>query len=658
MAAGDTAIIKREIRVFREDPEEYITRLAFEKDGRSRHTQNSPILPDVLVHYATGESDARLDLLLSPYRSNTPARLARDLVRMMGKRTESQVSGGQPDEHAIAYNQSVVAVHLGFRELLSCVLPLSDWWQTQLLAAPSIDLAQLSRNDRLKGIARFQLVEGLKDEFESRFAAQRRQDWLFFHDFVWAARVFWVVCHSGPSTHPEEIDHARNIEPMADFALEFIVAEPAKRLSLQDKAIDAPAIGRPSLYSVNRNRTVEQTSLDSLATTKADAAARTFRVYGEKICWAIIDTGVDAAHPAFQRHATDAEGGDEQAGAARPAQTAPGLATTRVKETYDFSNIRKHLTRKQQQGLLAGSMLDWDALLDDPGDDSPIRIPHTDGQYRTPANAHGTHVAGILAADWRPSADDVDPLGPPPNRRQRQERFRGLCPKIELYDLRVFQDDGTGDEFSVISAMQFVRNRNQKHDVQEIHGVNLSLAMHHEVSNYACGRSPVCEECARLAGSGVVVVAAAGNEGRSIHMTTAGRRQEGYRSISITDPGNAEAVITVGSTHRQHAHTYGVSYFSSRGPTGDGRLKPDLVAPGEKIHSTTPGTTMATMGGTSQAAPHVSGAAALLMSRYRELVGDPQRIKQILMSTATDLGREPYFQGAGLVDILRAMQSI
>ena len=57
------------------------------------------------------------------------------------------------------------------------------------------------------------------------------------------------------------------------------------------------------------------------------------------------------------------------------------------------------------------------------------------------------------------------------------------------------------------------------------------------------------------------------------------------RLASITDPGNADGVITVGATHRFWPHTYGVSFFSSRGPTGDGRLKPDLVAPGEKIRS-------------------------------------------------------------------------
>ena len=141
-------------------------------------------------------------------------------------------------------------------------------------------------------------------------------------------------------------------------------------------------------------------------------------------------------------------------------------------------------------------------------------------------------------------------------------------------------------------------------------------------------------------------------------MTPKGFPDDGFRTVSITDPGNADAVITVGATHRRDAHKYGVSYFSSRGPTGDGRMKPDLVAPGEKINSTVPGNAMDRFDGTSMAAPHVSGAAALIMQRHPEFIGQPQRIKEILCKTATDLGRERYFQGAGVLDVLRALQSI
>ena len=73
--------------------------------------------------------------------------------------------------------------------------------------------------------------------------------------------------------------------------------------------------------------------------------------------------------------------------------------------------------------------------------------------------------------------------------------------------------------------------------------------------------------------------------------------------------------------------------------------------------STVPGGKWDCHDGTSQAAPHVSGAAAMLMARYPELIGKPDRIKRILCDNATDLNRERSFQGHGLLDVLRALQS-
>jgi hypothetical protein len=232
-----------------------------------------------------------------------------------------------------------------------------------------------------------------------------------------------------------------------------------------------------------------------------------------------------------------------------------------------------------------------------------------------------------------------------------------MCPTLSIYDFRVLDARGLGDEFTVMAALQFIRYLNASRDQMVIHGANLSLSLRHDVANYACGRTPVCDECDRVVSSGVVVVAAAGNDGYMRFSTPSGE-SEGYRAISISDPGNAESVITVGSTHRFQPHTYGVSYFSSRGPTGDGRNKPDIVAPGEKITAPVSSDGVRTKDGTSMAAPHVSGAAALLMARHRELIGRPLRVKQVLCSSATDLGRERYFQGSGMVDVLRALQAI
>ena len=62
--------------------------------------------------------------------------------------------------------------------------------------------------------------------------------------------------------------------------------------------------------------------------------------------------------------------------------------------------------------------------------------------------------------------------------------------------------------------------------------------------------------------------------------------------------------------------------------------------------------------GTSQAASHVSGAVAAFLSIRREFIGRPEQVKEIFLSTATDLKRDRNFQGAGLVDMIRAIQSV
>ena len=372
---------------------------------------------------------------------------------------------------------------------------------------------------------------------------------------------------------------------------------------------------------------------------KGDAARRLFEVDGSGVTWAVIDTGIDAIHPAF-----------------RSDGSAEGLKNSRIVKTMDFTLLREILSSPNvlrqssesssvaalksseiRKSLISGSLFDWSIL------EPLLEVSHQGepSTYKRPEIDHGTHVAGILGAS---KGFEGSPIG--------------ICPGIKLFDLRVFDSGGKSDEFTILAALSYIRWLNKRSSHPVIHGVNLSLSLFHHVKNYGCGRTPVCEECERLVGEGTVVVAAAGNSGRAVFTDGRKVREEGFRSVSITDPGNAEAVITVGATHRNKPHTYGVSYFSSRGPTGDGRLKPDLLAPGEKITAPIFNGDYSSKDGTSMAAPHVSGAAALLLARNRELIGNPERVKEILCSTATDLGRERYFQGAGMLDILRAMQSI
>jgi len=248
----------------------------------------------------------------------------------------------------------------------------------------------------------------------------------------------------------------------------------------------------------------------------------------------------------------------------------------------------------------------------------------------------GTHVAGII---------------------------RKIAPQTEIYDFKVLGEGGS-TSFTIIEAMYQIRRMNLDARRLIIHGANLSLGGPVPVGSYGCGFSPECQEANRLVDSGVVVCVAASNDGyKTLATITSGNELEYYPTfldMGISDPGNAEKVITVGSSHKSFPHKYGISWFSSKGPTGDGRFKPDVVAPGERIISAgiEDNQQEVPMSGTSMATPHVSAAIAQFLSAKREFIGCPDEVKKSLMNTCTDLGRDRYFQGAGLIDVLRMIQAV
>lgn len=155
---------------------------------------------------------------------------------------------------------------------------------------------------------------------------------------------------------------------------------------------------------------------------------------------------------------------------------------------------------------------------------------------------------------------------------------------------------------------------------------------------------------------------AAGNEGYA-QLQTAHGLMDTNVDLSIGDPANLEEAIAVGSVHKKKPHTYGVSFFSSRGPTADGRVKPDVVAPGEKIYSARArvpangprAPLYVAMDGTSMATPHVSGLIAAFLSARTEFIGYPDRVKQILLDNCIDLGRDRYIQGHGMPNLIKML---
>ena len=411
----------------------------------------------------------------------------------------------------------------------------------------------------------------------------------------------------------------------------------------------------------------------SLATIKADAAKRSYGASGTGITWAVLDSGIDATHP----HFGDADDPDchtllspEVADLHRDFDLPdPEYATVESDAATDeeIAKERQRLLERHKQQALQDRL------------------------------GHGTHVAGIIAgglteaiskkvdlhvyerkfgttADGRKSTETFD------DRESVQyQQLSGVAPGTRLISLKVLDDNGQGRASKVIRALAYIRESlNSDPKLLRVHGINLSVGYEFEAELFACGQSPICVEVDRLVREGVVVVAAAGNTGYGRVQSSARMTKVGL-SNTINDPGNAELAITVGATHRDAPYTYGVSYFSSKGPTGDGREKPDLVAPGERIVScaagrelekvlkerssrndaeSTPVAAYVDVSGTSMAAPHVSGAIAAFLSIRREFIGKPLEVKRIFLESASSLGRNKYLEGHGLVDLMRAIQSV
>jgi serine protease AprX len=624
-------------------PEQNLLRLLSPR-GQDRLTQDSPVLIEVWMAFAAVGVGERVDLLLNPDYHADPGVLLKQLMD----------AGLNGREHRIAYNESHVVVACTLEELVTIVVPFSKWCQRILKrerqGAPVADMVsygiEKAETDR---------VNAGKSTMPSKYA-----DVEYVTSLIQEVLALQMQKSAGAASPP--------LTPISDWLMEAF---------LRTENLQAQPGNMQLLFNIALNRSAKPALFHSRQTVKADAANRVFDISCTDIAWAVIDTGIDAEHPAFFDKCSD-------------------NATSRIKRTFDFTRLRDiiYLThakdadpgtvglseddraRIQPELLMRlqnGLQVDWNLLM------PCLEITHTfcaplakandplrtgpPIPYSAPTSEHGTHVAGILGADWKIDATQLDAIDAlSVNDVQNLHEIgkigvlQGICPDIEIYDLRVFDDKEQGDEFAILAALQFVRFLNASRSKRVIHGINLSLSLEHKVRSYACGRTPICDECDRAVASGLVVVAAAGNTGYQESETDA--LFNSYRSSSITDPGNADTVLTVGSTHRDMPHSYGVSYFSSRGPTGDGRAKPDLVAPGEKVFSTIPGGNAVTKDGTSMAAPHVSGAAALLMARHSELIGQPARIKKLLCDTAIDLGRVPEFQGAGLLDILRALESV
>jgi serine protease AprX len=281
---------------------------------------------------------------------------------------------------------------------------------------------------------------------------------------------------------------------------------------------------------------------------------------------------------------------------------------------------------KGADGKILGRILAWQDYVDN------FAIP------RDP-NGHGTHVAGIIANSQKGADGEWD----------------GMAPGVSLVGVRVLNEQGSGTYERVIQGVQWVVEHKDRYHVRVM---NVSMVAPVQTPYWA---DPLNQALMKAWAAGITVVAPAGNDG------------PGPMTVSV--PGNNPYVITVGAfTDHYTPGDWGDDYippFSAAGPTLDGFVKPDLVAPGAHMVSTMlPWSFVArehdanwvtamyfSMAGTSMSAAVVSGAAALVLAHNPNLT--PDQVKYRLMATAfpwvegetTDALYSMWQQGAGRLNV-------
>ena len=227
----------------------------------------------------------------------------------------------------------------------------------------------------------------------------------------------------------------------------------------------------------------------------------------------------------------------------------------------------------------------------------PNEQPHDSG-------SHGTHCAGIAAGTGGSSGE-----------------YAGVAPQAKLVGV-IALDGGSGDEGDLLRAVDWTI---QNKDRFSIDVMSLSLGGPVVIPGATNnGASSISQALDVAVEAGIVTVVAIGN----------GNLGLAAHPGSVSYPGDSVKAITVGSVNDDHSR----EIYSSRGPTGDGRLKPDVMAPGGAIMSAraNSGDGYVSYSGTSMATPHVAGVAALMIQANPNVspTSNTDYIKQILRETS------------------------
>ncbi|WP_418937021.1 S8 family peptidase [Metabacillus fastidiosus] len=250
-------------------------------------------------------------------------------------------------------------------------------------------------------------------------------------------------------------------------------------------------------------------------------------------------------------------------------------------------------------------------------------------------NGHGTHCAGDAAGNGALSS----------------RKYRGPASDAQLVGVKVLDRMGSGYLSNVIAGIDWcIQNKSQFN----INIMSLSLG---SPAVQSAQDDPVVRAAEKAWDQGIVVCAAAGNEGPALG--------------TIASPGISPKIITVGALDDYNTTTpsnFTVAPFSSRGPTIDGLVKPDLLTPGVSIISlrspssyldqTNPGARVGSyyfaLSGTSMATPICAGVVAQLLQREPAL--SPNEVKTRLIRACTHMGQPPNLQGNGYLDAAKLLQ--
>jgi serine protease AprX len=230
-------------------------------------------------------------------------------------------------------------------------------------------------------------------------------------------------------------------------------------------------------------------------------------------------------------------------------------------------------------------------------------------------NGHGTHVAATIAGDGEARGDLL---------------YKGVAPAAGLVGVKVLDSGGGGTMANVAAGIQWVIDTKATYGIEAI---NLSLG----TSGCSSGIDSTSLAVDKAHDAGIVVAVAAGNSGSG--------------NCTIGSPGAANKALTVGAMADAEVNGFKQAYFSSRGKTYDGRIKPDVSAPGVSITSAASGTLNGykVLSGTSMATPFVAGLALLMRDVNSALTS--QDIKDKIMATAVDWGRGGDNKAAGTTGV-------